>query len=113
MWEDEGNKYGGKISIKLRKDFTTIIWEELILAFIADILPKNLKEEINGIVVSVKKDYNILQIWFRNYQKNKISYLEKTFRRIFQVPNEVRLEKRRFFNKDFNSSSKRKYSPKN
>ena len=27
IWEDENNKNGGKATIKLRKDFTTIIWE--------------------------------------------------------------------------------------
>ena len=30
MWEDEGNKSGGKFSLKVKKDFTTIIWEELV-----------------------------------------------------------------------------------
>ena len=40
MWEDENNKNGGRISIKLRKDYTTIIWEEMIFALIGGILPK-------------------------------------------------------------------------
>jgi len=30
MWEDDGNKNGGKFSLKLKKDYTTIIWEELV-----------------------------------------------------------------------------------
>lgn len=30
MWEDESNKNGGKFSIKVKKDYTTIIWEELV-----------------------------------------------------------------------------------
>jgi len=30
MWEDDGNKNGGKFSVKVKKDFTTIIWEELV-----------------------------------------------------------------------------------
>lgn len=76
MWEDEYNKTGGKISIKLRKDFTTIIWEEMIFALIGDVLPKAMKDEINGIVVSSRKDSNILQIWFRNYTTNVTIELE-------------------------------------
>ena len=53
MWEDEYNKNWGKISIQLRKDYTTIIWEEMIFALIGGILPKEMKEEeINGIVVT-------------------------------------------------------------
>lgn len=34
MWEDEGNKNGGKLSFKLKKDFTTIIWEEMVLIYL-------------------------------------------------------------------------------
>ena len=33
MWEDECNKSGGKLSFKLKKDFTTIIWEEMVYSF--------------------------------------------------------------------------------
>ena len=63
MWEDEYNKKGGKLSLKLNKGYTTIIWEELILGIIGNILPKEINEGINGIVFSPKKESNILQIW--------------------------------------------------
>jgi translation initiation factor 4E len=76
MWEDEGNKNGGKITIKLKKDFTTLVWEEVILAIIGGTMPNIAKEEINGVLVSIRKDYNLLQIWFRTYQPNVISELE-------------------------------------
>ena len=66
MWEDEYNKNWGKISIQLRKDYTTIIWEEMIFALIGGILPKEMKEEeINGIVVTSRKKFNTLQIYFK------------------------------------------------
>ncbi len=82
MWEDECNKNGGKFSIKVKKDFTTIIWEELvyfhlifkILLFIGGTLPDKIKEEVNGIVVSVRREFNIIQIWFRNYKDNAALY---------------------------------------
>lgn len=76
MWEDDSNKTGGKISIKLRKDFTTIIWEEMIFALIGGVLPKAMKDEINGIVVSSRKDCNVLQIWFKNYTQSVTTELE-------------------------------------
>jgi translation initiation factor 4E len=76
MWEDEFNKTGGKISIKLKKDYTTIIWEECILSIIGGVLPQIFKDEVNGVVVSIRKEYNILQIWFRNYQQNTITEIE-------------------------------------
>jgi translation initiation factor 4E len=76
MWEDEGNKNGGKISFKLKKDFTTIIWEEMVLAIIGGVLPINVKEEVSGVVVSIRKDHNILQIWFKNYTQTVITEIE-------------------------------------
>jgi translation initiation factor 4E len=76
MWEDEGNKNGGKISLKLKKDYTTIIWEEMILAVIGGVLPQVFKDEVNGVVVSIRKEYNVLQIWFKSYTATIISDLE-------------------------------------
>jgi translation initiation factor 4E len=76
MWEDEGNRNGGKISVKLKKDYTTIIWEEIILALIGSVLPQTAKDEINGVVVSIRKEFNLLQIWFKTYSPNVIGELE-------------------------------------
>ena len=103
MWEDEHNKNGGKISIKLRKDYTTIIWEEMIFALISGVLPKEIKEQINGIVVSSRKEFNVLQIWFRNYNSNITADIEQCIRDLLQIPNEVDLEIKQFFRpkKDF------------
>ena len=56
MWEDEFNKNCGKLSIKLNKRYTTIIFEELILGIIRNILPRETSEGINGIVFSSKKN---------------------------------------------------------
>jgi translation initiation factor 4E len=70
MWEDEGNKNGGKISIKLKKGYTTIIWEEMVMALIGGVLPQKIKEEVNGVVVSIRKEFNILQIWFKSYNSD-------------------------------------------
>ena len=53
-------KNGDKISIKLRKDYTTIIWEEMMFSLISVVLPKEIKDELNGIVVSSRKEFNIL-----------------------------------------------------
>ena len=103
MWEDEHNKNGGKISIKLRKDYTTIIWEEMIFALISGVLPKEIKEQINGIVVSSRKEFNVLQIWFKNYSLNIIAEIEQCIKDLLQIPNEVQLDIKQFFRpkKDF------------
>ena len=113
MWEDENNKNGGRISIKLRKDFTTIIWEEMIFVLIGGILPKEMKEEINGIVVTSRKEYNTLQIWFKTYDDLIIVDLEKCIRDILVIPSEVNLEIKQFNKannntKDYNNNNNKK-----
>ena len=96
MWEDENNKNGGKISIKLRKQFTTIIWEEMIFALIGGILPKEMKEEINGIVVTSRKEFNTLQIWFKTFDERINNDLEQCIRELLVIPDEVTLEIKQF-----------------
>ena len=97
MWEDEYNKNGGKITLKLRKQYTTIIWEEMILAIIGNVLPKKINDEINGVVFSSKKESNTLQIWFKTYTKEITAELEQCIRDLIQIPDEVPLEVKQFF----------------
>ena len=97
MWEDENNKNGGKITLKLRKDFTTIIWEEMIFALIGDVLPKEVQDQINGIVVTSRKDYNTLQIWIKNFDTKSNFNIETCIRDLLQIPPEVTLDFKPFF----------------
>ena len=96
LWEDENNKNGGRFTIKLKRGYTTIIWEEMIFALIGGILPKEIKDEINGIVVTSKKEFNTLQIWFRNFDSKIIKELEKKLRELLVIPEEVKLEAKQF-----------------
>lgn len=103
MWEDEYNKNGGKLTLKLRKDYTTIIWEEIILALIGAVLPEKINDEINGVVFCSKKEFNTLQIWFKTYSKSINAELEQCIRDLIQIPNEVPLELKQFaFKKEYN-----------
>ena len=97
LWEDENNKNGGRISIKLRKDFTTIIWEEMIFALIGNVLPKEIKDEINGIIVSSRREFNTLQIWFKNFEAKNNDNIGACIRDLLQIPPEVNLEFKQFF----------------
>lgn len=114
MWEDEYNKNGGRLTLKLRKEYTTIIWEEIILAIIGGVLPDKIKEEINGVVFSSKKEFNTLQIWFKTYNKGINAELEQCIRDLIQIPDEVPLELKQFFpsyKKEYNAP-KRNYNNK-
>ena len=92
LWEDENNKNGGRFSIKLKHGYTTIIWEEMIFALIGGILPKEMKDQINGIVVTSRKEFNTLQIWFKNYDDKITEDLEQCIRDLLVIPSEVKIE---------------------
>ena len=96
LWEDENNKNGGRFSIKLKQGYTTIIWEEMIFTLIGGILPEEIRDEINGIVVMSKKEFNTLQIWFKTFDTNITSEIEKCLRDILVIPEEVKLEPKQF-----------------
>lgn len=97
MWEDEGNKKGGHISMLIKKDYTTVIWEELVLALVGGDLPAAIKDEINGVVVQIREKKNFVQLWFRNYQINITQEIEHWVKNLLQVPEEARIEIRQFF----------------
>ena len=79
MWEDPSNKKGGRISLKLKKDFTSVVWEELVLAFIGNALPVKVLEKVNGILVSIRKDCNMIQVWVKEFNAFIISDVEWRF----------------------------------
>ena len=87
LWEDESNEKGGRVSIKLKKDSSSLVWQEIILNFIGDNFNDKVKEEINGIVISIRKEFNFLQVWFKTYEKNNINEINKNLREILQIPN--------------------------
>ena len=92
MWEDENNKKGGRISLKLRKEFSNLVWEELIFAFIGGYFNKEIKDEINGLVINCKKDFNTLQLWTRNFDNEINKGIENNLRELLNIPKEVILE---------------------
>ena len=106
VWEEEVNKNGGKIALKLNKNFTSIIWEELIFAFIGGNFPDNIKNEINGILISSKKEFNVLQIWFRDYNFKIIKEIQYFIKNLLQIPKEIKLNAVKFFksNNNYNNN---------
>jgi hypothetical protein len=61
-----------------------------------DVLPYDIKVEINGIAVTTKKEYNTMQIWIKNFETNINNKIELCIRDLLQIPPEVNLEFRQF-----------------
>jgi translation initiation factor 4E len=98
LWEDESNKKGGRISIKLKKENSSLVWEEFILLLIGGNFPDKIKEEINGVLISIRRDFNFLQIWFKTFENNNINDINQCLRELLQIPNEVELDVKPFAN---------------
>lgn len=96
-WEDPLNINGGKVSIRLRKNYSSIIWEEFVLAVLGEIFPSNIQSEITGVVISIRKECNVLQLWFKDYTLEKGTLIEQAVKELIMVPDSVEVETKQFF----------------
>jgi translation initiation factor 4E len=96
MWEDEHNKNGGRMSFKLKKESTSLIWEELILSFISNSFPEAITSRINGLTLTMRREFNFLQIWFTNYTEQFGNEIETTIRQMLSAPNDVEIDVKPF-----------------
>ena len=96
LWEDEGNKEGGRLSLRIKKEFSSLVWEELVLDMISGSFPKNVKDQLNGITISIRRDFNCLQIWFKNFKEPHIAELEKFFKVTLQIPEGIEIDTKPF-----------------
>ena len=65
-WEDPDNRLGGCLSFKVYSKDIIEEWNNLLLRCITNNILEGNENEINGISISPKKEFNIIKIWFRN-----------------------------------------------
>ena len=77
-WEDPENRLGGCISFKIESKNILDSWNKLFLYLISEniINDKSQYEEINGISIAPKKEFNIIKIWIRNDNTNYKSLIK-------------------------------------
>ena len=63
-WEDPENRSGGCLSFKVTSVRVMEEWNELLLQCITNGILNNNHEEINGISIAPKKEFNFVKIWF-------------------------------------------------
>ena len=77
-WEDPENRSGGCLSFKVTSVRVMEEWNELLLQCITNGILNNNHEEINGISIAPKKEFNIVKIWFKDSKFNyEESFSEK------------------------------------
>ena len=85
-WEDPDNRLGGCISFKVYSKDIVEAWNKLFLKLISEDITTETDcwEEINGISISPKKEFNIIKIWLRNDTKT-FKTLVKEIKSLFQI----------------------------
>ena len=78
LWEDESNKYGGTVSLKVFYKDIYNSWMELSMALLGNYICKDESENklINGISISPKNGFCIIKIWLNKPQKLKLEYTD-------------------------------------
>jgi hypothetical protein len=65
LWEDPKNRNGGCFSFKISNRIVFDVWKNVFYCLVGESLFKNreLEKKINGITISLKKNFCILKIW--------------------------------------------------
>jgi len=108
VWEESSNKEGGKLSLKIKKEYANSIWDELVIRFVSDSFPIVDSNEINGVLFSVKNYFISIQIWFRVYNSSISDGLSQSLREVFALDENYEFEIRPF-NKQANDYSHKTY----
>lgn len=98
-WEDQHNKQGGKFSFLLEKNMSSLVWEDMLISFCGGVIP--FYEEINGITISMRKTYDVAQIWFKEFNKEKCTEMRNAFRGFFSIPSVVNIKMKTFVKVNF------------
>lgn len=106
MWEDESNKNGGKVTIKVKKEYSNLVWDEMVYRFIGNNFPLTNNNDLNGIIFSVKRDSIFIQVWFKNFSTNSMNDITASVKQILSIGDNVELDIRPFNkNKDIVSNN--------
>ena len=97
MWEDPSNKAGGKWLIRLKKGVLPLLWERLILSIIGgEFVTSDISShEITGCVASVRSGEDVISIWNRNSQDEKVKEaIKQEMMQVLKVPKDTIVEYR-------------------
>jgi hypothetical protein len=69
-WEDPKNRLGGCISFKYDNNILKEWLKTLLLCVTNNLFKKNNIDEINGISIAPKKEFNIVKMWIKDDTKD-------------------------------------------
>ena len=84
MWEDERNRYGGKVVVRVRKGLAARYWEDVCCAIVGEQF--GVGDEICGAGLSLRFQEDIISIWNRtatNHEGN--ARISEVLRRVLNL----------------------------
>lgn len=106
VWESEEHKEGGKVNLKLKKENSNIVWDEVVLNFVTDSFPYVSNEDITGVLFSVKNNFTVVQVWFKTFNSQVANNFTSSMRSIFSLDESFEFDIRPF-NKSLQFSFKK------
>ena len=92
MWEEEGNRLGGKWILRLKKGLSTRLWELLVLAVIGEQF--NVGKEICGIVCSIRPQEDLISVWTKTANNQVITQrIKETMKKVLNLPTDCKIER--------------------
>jgi len=90
IWEDPNNADGGFWAMRVKKEDTTKVWKELVLAVIGEQFSMFLEpgDDVCGITVSIRAYDNIIELWTHNATLRS----KNIFKKITQIMPDVELK---------------------
>ena len=89
MWEEEGNRLGGKWILRLKKGLSTRLWELLILAVIGEQF--NVGKEICGIVCSIRPQEDLISVWTKTANNQLVTQrIKETMKKVLSLPQDCK-----------------------
>lgn len=89
VWEDDGNKEGGKFTLRLKKGVVDRLWESLFLTMTGDQFGE-FSDEICGAVVSARQGEDVISLWTK-YDGGRNVKIRDTIRRLLELPQDTQL----------------------
>lgn len=89
MWEEEGNRLGGKWILRLKKGLSTRLWELLVFAVIGEQF--SVGKEICGIVCSIRPQEDLISVWTKTANNQLVTQrIKETMKKVLNLPPECK-----------------------
>lgn len=98
QWEDEANKLGGRLALRVIKGYANQLWEDLLLALIGQQFQDS--DQITGVIIQAKKGGDQINIWLRTGNEGVVSRIKADMTRILSLPDSIALEFDLFFKEE-------------